>query len=191
MKKILIPLSIMIILLLVSVSPTLAASVPPSKGDTLPIINLPIPKSPEERGYLGLSGAGTFKIPQIKAKVVFIEIFSMYCPYCQADAPKINELYQLIENNADLKNKIKMIGIGAGNTPFEVEVYKKTYKVPFPLFPDKDFVVHKACGEPRTPYFIIVKINEDGTHQIAHTQLGNYPGAEPFLELVLKASGLK
>ena len=58
-------------------------------------------------------------------------------------------------------------------------------------FPDKDFGVHQACGEPRTPYFIIVKINEDGTHQIVHTQLGNYPGAEPFLELVLKASGLK
>ena len=191
MKKILTSLSIIAILFSVPVSSTLAASVSLSKGDTLPAINLPIPKSPEERGYLRLSGAGTFKIPQIKAKVVFIEIFSMYCPYCQADAPKINELYQLIENNADLKNKIKMIGIGAGNTPFEVEVYKKTYKVPFPLFPDKDFVVHKACGEPRTPYFIIVKINEDGTHQIVHTQLGNYPGAEPFLELVLKASGLK
>jgi thiol-disulfide isomerase/thioredoxin len=115
----------------------------------------------------------------------------MYCPYCQADAPKINELYQLIEKDSDLKNKIKMVGIGAGNTPFEVEVYKKTYKVPFPLFPDKDFVVHKVCGEPRTPYFIIVRINDDKTHQIIHTQLGEFPGAEKFLELMLKVSGLK
>ena len=167
------------------------ATNPPSKGDVLPAINLSIPKNPEERNYLGLSGSGLFKIPQIKAKAVIVEIFSMYCPYCQKDAPGVNELYRLIENNQDIKNKIKLIGIGAGNSSYEVEVFKKTYNVPFPLFPDKDFTIHKAFGEVRTPYFMVIKINEDGTHQIVHTQLGNYPGAEPFLDLILKASGLK
>jgi thiol-disulfide isomerase/thioredoxin len=170
---------------------TLAANKPPEKGGLLPVINLPIPKNPVEKGYLGLSGDGSFKIPQIKANVVVVEIFSMYCPYCQKDAPGINQLYDLIENNADLKNKIKLIGIGAGNSNYEVEVFKKTYTVPFPLFPDKDFTIHKAYGEVRTPYFIIVKINEDKTPQIVHSQLGDYPGAEPFLELVLKSSGLR
>ncbi len=170
---------------------TLAANKPPQKGEVLPVMNLPMPKNPVEKGYLGLSGDGSFKIPQIKANVVIIEIFSMYCPYCQKDAPGINELYNLIESNSDLKNKIKLIGIGAGNSTYEVEVFKKTYTVPFPLFPDKDFTIHKACGEVRTPYFIVVKINDDKTHQIVHSQLGDYPGAEPFLELVLKSSGLK
>ena len=169
----------------------LAANKPPEKGEMLPVINLPIPKNPGEKNYLGLSGDGLFKIPQIKAKVVIIEIFSMYCPFCQKDAPGVNELYYTIENNPDFKTKIKLIGIGAGNSSYEVEVFKKTYKVPFPLFPDKDFVIHNACGEVRTPYFIVVNINEDGTHQIVHSQLGGYPGAEPFLELVLKSSGLK
>ncbi len=191
MKKIYLTLPVITILLLTLVSPVLPANKPPAKGETLPVFNLPIPKSPAEKGYLGLSGDGFFKIPQIKTKVVIVEIYSMYCPYCQKDAPGINELYNLIEKNSDLKNKIKMIGIGAGNTSFEVETYKKTYQVPFPLFPDKDFAIHKACGEVRTPYFIVVKINDDGTHQIIHAQLGNYPGAEPFLEIVLKASGLK
>jgi thiol-disulfide isomerase/thioredoxin len=170
---------------------TLAANKPPEKGEVLPLMNLPMPKNSIEKGYLGLSGDSFFKIPQIKANVVIVEIFSMYCPYCQKDAPGINELYNLIENNPDLKNKIKLIGIGAGNSTYEVEVFKKTYTVPFPLFPDKDFVIHKACGEVRTPYFIVVKINDDKTHQIVHSQLGDYPGAEPFLELVLKSSGLK
>jgi len=122
---------------------------------------------------------------------VIIEIFSMYCPYCQKDAPGINELYHLIENDPDLKKNVKLIGIGAGNTPFEVGVYQKNYAVPFPFFPDQDFTIHKACGEVRTPYFIVVKINEDGSHLIVHSQLGEYPGAKPFLELVLKSSGLK
>ena len=183
-------LVVIVIFPLMFISPILATN-PPSKGEVLPAVNLPIPKNLDERGYLGLSGSGLFKIPQIKAKVVIVEIFSMYCPYCQKDAPGINELYRLIENNQDIKNKIKLIGIGAGNSPYEVEVFKKTYNVPFPLFPDKDFTIHKAFGEVRTPYFMFVKINNDGTHQIVHTQLGDYPGAEPFLELVIKASGLK
>jgi peroxiredoxin len=170
---------------------TFAADKPPQKGETLPSIQLPVPKSLVEKSYLGLSRDGSFIIPQIKARVVIIEIFSMYCPYCQKDAPGVNELYQLVEKDPDLKKNIKLIGIGAGNTPYEVGVYKKTYTVPFPLFSDQDFTIHKACGEVRTPYFIVVKINEDKTHQIVHTQLGDYPGAEPFLDLVLKSTGLK
>ncbi|MCJ7783121.1 MAG: redoxin domain-containing protein [Desulfobacterales bacterium] len=191
MKKIANLLAVITVLSLALPFSAFTADKPPEKGDVLPVMNLPMPKNPAEKGYLGLSGDGFFKIPQIKANLVIVEIFSMYCPYCQKDAPGINELYNLIENNTDLKNKIKLIGIGAGNSTYEVEVFKKTYTVPFPLFPDKDFVIHKACGEVRTPYFMVVKINEDGTHQIVHNQLGNYPGAEPFLELVLKASGLK
>src|SRR4030066_2269431 len=191
MKKILMSPSVVILLLSTLALSASSANKPPEKGEVLPVMNLPIPKNPDEKNYLGISGSGLFKIPQIKAKVVIIEIFSMYCPYCQKDAPGVNELYRLIENNPDIKNKIKLIGIGAGNSHYEVEVYKKTYQVPFPLFPDKDFTIHKVCGEVRTPYFIVIKINEDGIHQIVHSQLGEYPGAEPFLELVLKASGLK
>jgi peroxiredoxin len=191
MKKNLTVLAILTFLFSITVFPALADNKPPQKGEVLPVINLPVPKSPDEKNYLGLSGSGIFRISQIKAQVVIVEIFSMYCPFCQKDAPGVNELYRLIENNPDIKNKIKLIGIGAGNSSYEVEVFKKTYNVPFPLFPDKDFTIHKACGEVRTPYFMVVKINEDGTHQIVHTQLGNFPGAEPFLELVLKVSGLK
>ncbi|MGB9630189.1 MAG: peroxiredoxin family protein [Thermodesulfobacteriota bacterium] len=167
-----------------------SANKPPQPGEALPTFSLPIPKDPSEKSYLGLLGEGIFKIPQIKTKTLVIEIFSMYCPHCQKDALRINELYELIEKNPDLKGKIKIIGIGAGNTPFEVETFKKTYHIPFPLFSDRDYTLHKLFGEVRTPYFLVVKINEDGSHQIVHAQLGGYPGPENFLELVRKASGL-
>ncbi len=191
MKKIFLGSALAVVFILSIGWSTFGADKPPQKGETFPSIQLPVPKSLVEKSYLGLSRDGSFTIPQIKARVVIIEIFSMYCPYCQKDAPGVNELYQLVEKDPDLKKDIKLIGIGAGNTPYEVGVYKKTYTVPFPLFPDQDFTIHKACGEVRTPYFIVVKMNEDKTHQIVHTQLGDYPGAEPFLDLVLKSSGLK
>ena len=191
MKKMLIPLGAITISFWVFTSLALGAVSAPQKGGPLPAINLPIPSSPAEKSYLGLSGSGFFKIPQIKTRVVIVEIFSMYCPFCQKDAPGVNELYQMIENNPDISAKIKLIGIGAGNSPFEVGVFKKTYSVPFPLFPDKDFTIHKACGEVRTPYYLAVKINDDGTHQTILSQLGGFEGAEPFLNLILKASGLR
>jgi thiol-disulfide isomerase/thioredoxin len=169
----------------------MAANRPPQKGGVLPRIILPIPKDPIEKSYLGLSGKGSFRIPQIKARVVIIEIFSMYCPQCQKIAPGMDEFYHLIENDPDLKDKIKLIGIGAGNSFYEVEVFKKTYHTPFPLFPDNDFTIHKALGDVRSPYFIAVKINKDGTHHIVHSELDSFKEAHAFLELMITASGLK
>ncbi len=180
-----------ILLVIVLVGPVAILAQALQKGGQLPSIVLPIPKSAEDKVYLGLSGSGTFKIPQIKADVVIIEIFSMYCPYCQKDAPGINELYDLIQKTPDLRDKIKIIGIGAGNSAFEIETFKKTFSVPFPLFPDQDYVIHQACGEVRTPYFIGVKIQKDKSHRIFLSQQGGFPGAQPFLEQIIKESDLK
>ena len=51
---------------------------PPAEGGVLPAIVLRVPDNPELQQYLGLSGEKTFTIPEIKAEVVLIEIFSMY-----------------------------------------------------------------------------------------------------------------
>ncbi|UCF58145.1 MAG: TlpA family protein disulfide reductase [Deltaproteobacteria bacterium] len=168
------------------------ASNAPIVGSQLPETTLPIPDNPDEMRYLGLTGKGSsFQIPQIKAKVVVIEIFSMYCPHCQREAPEVNKLYSAIENDQDLKGKIKLIGIGVGNSPFEVEVFKKKYDVPFPLFPDEDFSIHKCFGETRTPYFIAIKINDDGAHKVIYSQLGGMKGVEQFLKKMTQLSGLE
>ncbi|MBE9569831.1 MAG: redoxin domain-containing protein [Proteobacteria bacterium] len=172
-------------------SPVQAAKSPPAKGAVLPEINLVVPTKHSDRSYLGLPASGLFKIPKIKAKVIIVEIFSMYCPHCQSDAPRVNELYRMIEDNPNLKNKIKLIGIGAGNSSYEVEIFRKTYDVPFPLFADGDFSIHKVLGEVRTPYFIGVKINDNGAHQVFYSKLGGVKKADQFLELMLRLSGLK
>jgi peroxiredoxin len=115
----------------------------------------------------------------------------MYCPYCQREAPNVNQLYDKIEQNPALKGKIKIIGIGAGNTSYEVGTFKKKYNVPFPLFADGDYVIHKTVGEVRTPYFIGVKINPDGSHQVIYSKLGGFEGVDQFLEMMIKLSGIQ
>jgi peroxiredoxin len=171
--------------------PAFAASASPVKGGKLPVINFPIPKNSDEKTYLGLSGEGFFKISQIKAKGVLINIFNLYCPVCQSTALAMVEIYHRIENNSDLNNKIKLIGIGAGNTVLEVEVFKQTYKIPFPLFPDENFKIHQALGEVRTPFLIAIKMAGDGSQEIVHTHLGGLTDARVFLDLVVEAYGIK
>jgi peroxiredoxin len=183
--------AVIFISLILFYCPAFGSGSPPSKGDVLPDIKLFVPKNSSHRNYLGLPDETFFKIPQIKAKVVIIEIFSMYCPYCQREAPEVNRLYNIIENDPTLKDKVKVIGIGTGNSSFEVDVFRNKYSVPFPLIADEDYSVHKSFGEVRTPYFLGININEDGTHKVFYSKAGEFTGAEPFLTLMLQLSGLK
>ena len=102
----------------------------------------------------------------------------------------MNELYQAIEKRRDLKDKMKIIGIGTGNTNFEVDFFRKKYEVPFPLFSDEDYTIHKAMGEVRTPYFIGVRLKGDGSTEVFYSKLGGFGDPKDFLDLMVKSSGL-
>ena len=167
------------------------AKTPPKQGGVLPEMTLSVPEDQNHREYLGLSGEGRFEVSQIKAEAVIIEIFSMYCPFCQKEAPRVNELYEIIESTRATKGRIKLIGIGAGNSSFEVGVFRKKYNVSFPLFPDSDFFIHKSLGEVRTPYLIGVKIKPGGGREVFYSKLGGFKKPEAFLKLMLELSGLK
>jgi len=181
-----------IILLSLAISvPAFAAGSTPVKGGKLPAIRLSIPRDSDEKIYLGLSGEGFFEIPQIKAEGVLIKIFNLYCPVCQSSALAMAKLYRQIENSPDLKNKIKLIGIGAGNTVVEVEFFRQTYNIPFPIFPDEDLTIHNLLGEVRIPSFIAIRMEKDGSHKIVHTHLGGLTDTTLFLALMVEAYGIK
>ena len=156
-----------------------------------PVINLSSPKNPDDKIYLGVSGKGPFRVDQIKAEVVIIQILNHYCPTCQTTAKEMTELYQLIENNPTHRGKMKLIGIGAGNSLHEVEAFKETHNLPFPILPDKDFTIHKALGEVRTPHTIAVRIGAKSPYKVVYSQPGGFAEPDQFLELILNACGLK
>ena len=152
-----------------------------------PLISLPMPVNLDEKSYLGLSGKGYFRISQIKGKALILKVLNIYCPSCQSTATAMTEVYHLIQNDAELRDQIKIIDIFVGNSSNEVNFFKEAYRIPFPIFPDEDFKIHKALGEVRTPYFICTVKDKLGDHQTVHTHSGGFTEAEKFLESVLQA----
>jgi hypothetical protein len=71
-------LAVLLGILMVAAGFAGANSKPPAVGGQLPEFTLPAPKSDEYQKYLGLAGKESFKISEIRADVVIIEIFSMY-----------------------------------------------------------------------------------------------------------------
>ena len=115
----------------------------------------------------------------------------MYCPYCQKEAPIVNDLYQLINKNVDLKKSVKIFGVGAGNTPFEVNVFRNQYNIQFPLISDNSFTVHTAVGGVRTPYFFVIRLKPDGSNKLIYSKVGSIQDAAQFLDMILHEADLK
>jgi len=97
----------------------------------------------------------------------------------------------MIQNHESVKNDIKLIGIGAKNDAFEVDLYRDTYKVPFPLFKDKELEIHEKLGGPATPFFIIVALNGRGKNKVIYTLLGGFESPKTFFDTILEKTGLQ
>ncbi len=169
-----------------------AFCVPPRVGQSMPSFQLPLPATKAEREYLGISSKKkSFTVSDIDAEVVIVEIFSMYCPHCQRHAPDVNRLHDAIEKDPKLKGKVKIIGIGIGNSAYEVDFFRKKYKIPFPLIPDGEFKLYKKIGVKRTPYFIGVRLIGKGKSRVFYSEPGGFDNYKDFLKLIIDRSGIK
>ena len=164
---------------------------PLKTNDLMPDILLPVPQSDLHRNYLGLSGSEKFFLEEIKTRFLIIEIYTMYWPICQREAPSVKKLYETIQAHNLAKDDIKLIGIGVQNDSYEIEFYRDRYKIPFPLFEDKELDIHEKIGGPATPFFIVVALNGQGKNTVIHTLLGGFESPEIFLDTILEKTGLK
>jgi len=128
--------------------------------------------SSAEQAYLGIPLRTVFSFKEIQGNLVLVEFLSTYCVSCQRQAPIFNDLYQSIETDPKLKGKVKMMGIAAGNNPMEVEVFRKTYQVPYPILSDPKFSAHTAVGSPRTPFTLWVRKDAQTGGIVASSHLG-------------------
>ncbi|MDO9583953.1 MAG: TlpA disulfide reductase family protein [Desulfomicrobium sp.] len=164
-----------------------AASHPLPVGSLMPDLLLRGELSPEHVKHLGLKGPAPRRLSEIKADTVILVAFSMYCPHCQREAPALNELHALIESRG-LADNVKLIGVGIGNSDFEVQVFRDKYATTFPLFSDPDFTVNKEIGEVGTPFFYVLAMNPEKKEiRVVKTLLGRMESTETFFDQAMKA----
>ena len=160
------------------------------KNEKISAIELPIPQSDQDRTYLGLEGTGTFKLNQIKTRILIIEILNYSCSHCQHDAPRVNNLYRNIQESADLKDHIKIIGIGIGKSQDKLNLFKQKYQVTFPLLLDQDSDIVNRFGVERAPTFIGIRLNDQGFLEKFFFQEGGFKEAPEFLKEIINKSRL-
>lgn len=181
--------SLVLLLALGLVHPALAQQTPFAVGDRLPDVSMTAPESAEHRNYLGLPPeAARFTLADMDAPAVLIQVFSMYCPICQREAPEVNRLFAALQEKG-LADRIKLLGLGAGNSNLEVQVFRDRYAVPFPLISDPDYILHRAFLEVGTPYFVLAQPADppgEG-HIVRLSHLGAFDSVEQFLDDLLSA----
>jgi peroxiredoxin len=164
-----------------------AGSHPLPVGAAMPDLLLRGELSPEHLTHLGLKGPAPRHLSEINAKTVILVAFSMYCPHCQREAPALNDLNALIASRG-LSEEVKLIGVGIGNSDFEVQVFRDKYATTFPLFSDPDFRINKELGEVGTPFFYVLAMDPEKKEiRVVRTLLGRMESAESFFDQAMKA----
>ena len=118
---------------------------------------LPVPGNGAERAYLGVTAkTGSFQLANIQCDILVIDCFDLYCHNCWADAPRMNELYRLVQAH-HLGDRIKFIGLGVGDTPLEAATYKHKFHVPYPVFSDRFAIITQRFGPLRLPNLLVLR----------------------------------
>jgi len=141
---------------------------------------LPPPDSAQTQTYLGLDAMKQFKVNDIRAKIVVIELMSARCPHCQANAHIMNDIYKMIQADSGLAD-VKVVAIAIADDKTCVETFKKQFKTPFPILLDENREITRSMGVQATPTTMVVS-TEDA--KVLFTQPGVIPAADAFVKQV-------
>lgn len=151
-------------------------------GDPFPELTFPNVLNDQERAYLGLGRGETFTVNDFDEELLVVEFLNKYCFHCQVQAPVFVLVYNSIQADPGLSYKVKMIGIGAGNSRHQLEVFREETGVQFPLVPDADFVAYDAVGSPKTPFTLLLRKDKDGKRIVASAHRGVIYSDKGFVE---------
>jgi peroxiredoxin len=164
------------------------ASPPPTPGVT--DNRLPAPQTESERKYLGLSSTvERFSLDNVQADILVLDFFDMYCHVCQARAKHMNDFYQLVQSRG-LSGRVKVLGVGVGDTPKEVTVFKEKFGLPFPVFSDRTGSFTRQFGKIRVPNVILFK-RHLGHFEVVYQESSLPDNPEQFLAKVLSYATTK
>ena len=95
-----------------------------------------------------------------------------------AQAPVLNELYNLANQDSTLKGKLKFMAVGKDNDETAMKMWKGFHKVPFPMIADPGAIFAKALNFPNYPVTMIL----DKSGKIVWVHVGAFNDAGEALQ---------
>ena len=149
-------------------------------GEDLPPakFTVPAPESAQVQNYLGLKAMEPFTLSQTNAKLVVVEFFSALCPQCHKNAPVMNKIYKVVQDDGGLAD-VKFIGIAIATEKPQLEAYVKNFKVPFPMFLDETSAISASMEGVETPTTMLIAT---GTGKVLASHVGVITDFDGFLK---------
>ncbi len=151
-------------------SPLLAEEAEPAVGLVVGPVTFAAPMSDADAKYLGLAKAGPFTLKDVKSPYVLVEQFNTSCPHCMHEAPFLDQIFDQVQQDPNLKGKLKFLGAAQGSDSGPVMAWKVMQKVQFPLVPDPNSALGKS-GLNFTPYPVTF-IVDNHTGKIVWVEIG-------------------
>jgi thiol-disulfide isomerase/thioredoxin len=167
------------LVLFLCATPLLAAEVEPTVGQVLGPVTFAAPMSAADAQYLGLGKPGQFTLKDVKSPYVLVEQFNTSCPHCMHEAPILNQLFNLVQQDPSLKGKLKFMAAAQSSDTGPVMAWKALQKVPFPVLPDPNSALGKALNFTPYPVTFVVD-NKSG--KIVWVEVGALDNAEEPLK---------
>lgn len=99
-----------------------------------------------------------------------------------AQAPVLNAVFNMVQKDAKLKDKLKVMAAAQGQDDAPVKMWKALHKVPFPLVPDQDSKLGKALNFSPYPVSVVL----DKTGKVVWVHLGTFESADEALREIKK-----
>ncbi len=119
---------------------------------------------PAQRAQLGLAGPAVLTLGAIPGDLVVAEFFNTSCYACALMAPVMDEVWRRVDARPALRERVRFIGVGVGNTAAQVAEFHARYDTPFPMVADPEFAAFDALGTLEgTPYLLLLRRGADGS----------------------------
>jgi len=155
--------------------------------DYFPACRLMLLNYQKDRDYLQISHVGkNFTLEDVHSDYIFIEIYNELCSACVNEVKTYKALYRMLLGDAFLREKVKMMGIGAGSKKRSAAKFRKQKNIPFPLFADEKREIFECLGKPVLPVSYLVQ-RQAGKRKIRLIQSGHIGSAEKLLAEIKSA----
>ena len=127
-------------------------------GDPFPLFSRENILSPQECAYLRIAPDKEFSLTDLSHDIIIIEFLNVYCHTCRMQVEIFNDLFKTIQQDTDLSKRVCIIGIAVGNSPDEIQDFKKNFGALYPILSDKEKVIFNTTGNVQgTPHTYILR----------------------------------